>query len=236
MGPLGRQLRLKLERPLPQGRDDFVVSATNAAASATLERFPAGEDLRLALIGPAGSGKSHLAAVWAERVGAAVLTPETCAGFDLSALEGRPVLLEDADRAPDEVLFHLYNLAGVEGGALLVTSRTRPVRWTTALPDLRSRLGALRVVEIAEPDDAVLKTLLGRQFEQRAIRPSPELLAYIARRIERSADAAREAVALLDETAAAEERPVTRALARRVLNEHAPESADLFEGSPPTPR
>lgn len=226
---MGRQLRLKLERSLPQGRDDFVVSPTNAAAAAALERFPAGDDVRLALVGPAGAGKSHLAALWAERVGAAVLTPETCAGFDLSALEGRPVLLEDADRAPDEVLFHLYNLAGVEGGALLVTARARPVRWTTALPDLRSRLGALRVVEIAEPDDAVLKTLLERQFEQRAIRPSAELIGYLTRRIERSADAAREAVALLDETAAAEERPVTRALARRVLDERSPDDAESFD-------
>lgn len=228
MGPLGRQLRLKLERPLAQGRDDFVVSATNAAASAALERFPAGDDVRLALVGPTGSGKSHLAAVWAERVGATALTPESAAGFDLSALEGRPVLLEDADRASDEVLFHLYNLAGVEGGALLVTSRARPVRWKTALPDLRSRLGALRVVEIAEPDDAVLRTLLERNFERLAVQPSDPVIDFLVKRIERSAGAARTVAEQVVDRAFEDRKPVNLPLVRTVVA-HAEDEPNLFD-------
>jgi chromosomal replication initiation ATPase DnaA len=225
---LGRQLRLKLERPLPQGREDFVVSPTNAVAAAALERFPSGDDVRLALVGPAASGKSHLAAVWAERVGAAALKPETCAGFDLSTLEGRPVLLEDADRAPDEVLFHLYNLAGVEGGALLVTSRARPVRWATALPDLRSRLGALRVVEIAEPDDAVLRTLLERQFERLAVQPSGPVLDFLVRRMERSAGAARTLAEQVVDKASEDRKPVNLPLVRTVVVQ-AEDEANLFD-------
>lgn len=226
---MGRQLRLKLERPLAQGRDDFVVSSTNAAAHAALERFPSGDDVRLALVGPAGAGKSHLAAVWAERTGAAVLTSETRADAGLSMLEGRPVLLEDADRASDETLFHLYNLAGVQGGALLVTSRTRPVRWKTALPDLRSRLGALRVVEIAEPDDAVLRTLLERHFGRRSVAPSKELIDYLLPRMERSAEGVRALVDEIDETASADRRPLNRSLARAVLDRQTDDEGGLPE-------
>lgn len=208
---------MKLERPLPQGRDHFVVSSTNAAAAAALDRFPDGDDVRLALVGPAGSGKSHLAAAWAERVGAAVLTPETCVGVDMSALEGRPVLLEDGDRASDDVLFHLFNLAGVAGGALLVTSRTRPVRWRTALPDLRSRLGALRVAEIGEPDDLVLRTLLDRHFGRLAIRPQKPAVDYIVLRMERSAGAARHVAEGVADLAFEKRKPVNVALAKDAL-------------------
>lgn len=228
---MGRQLRLQLERPLPQGREDFVVSATNAAAAAALDRFPYGEDVRLALVGPSGSGKSHLAAAWAGRVGAAVLTPETAAGFDLSALEGRPVLLEDADRASDEALFHLFNLAGVRGGALAVTSRVRPVRWTTNLPDLGSRLGALRVVEIVEPDDLVLRTLLDRHFDRLALRPAKPALDYMVRRMERSAGAARHVAEGVADLAFEQRKPVTVALARDALAALYPgvEEPNLFD-------
>jgi chromosomal replication initiation ATPase DnaA len=214
---LGRQLRLELDRVLRPSREDFVVSAANADAVRLLDGWPAWPGGVLALVGPPGSGKSHLAAAWTERAGAS--------RWDGVGLPDGPTLVEDADRAlAGEPLFHLLNGAA-HGGGLLLTARTRPSTWTAALPDLRSRLNALVVAELDEPDDAVLSGVLTRLFAERSIRPPEDLIPYLIRRIERSVPHARAVVARLDDEAAALHRPVTRALAREVLEA----SGDLFD-------
>ena len=225
-----RQLRLELKRSIPFRRKDFVVSPGNAEAMAALEGWRQWHAGGLALVGPEGSGKTHLARIWAREAGAAVICGKTLAKLDLATLEGRPVLFEDADRAgADEALFHLINMAGAEGGALLLTARARPAEWTTALPDLRSRLNALRVAELPAPDDIILEGVLRKLFRERNIEPGDDLIAYLMRRIERSGPAARAIVERLDEAAAeGEQRAVSRALARQFL-EIDDETPDLFE-------
>ncbi|HYF23217.1 MAG TPA: DnaA/Hda family protein [Caulobacteraceae bacterium] len=203
-----------------------MVSASNRAAAEALAAWPDAVGGALALVGPEGAGKSHLAADWAERTGAVMLNDVAAELANLSEFEGRPVVLDGAESVDDETLFHLINLAQAEGGALLLTARTPPSAWETALPDLRSRLNAIRVVQVHEPDDDVLKGVLQRLFADRAITPSPELIEYLARRIERSIPAARRIVAELDADAGS--RPITRALARELL-EKEPAGGDLFD-------
>ena len=145
-------MRLKLERREGFRREDFVASAANAVAREALAAWPAWHGGCLAIVGPAGSGKSHLASIWAQAVGAQVLTP--AAAVEMRALEGGPVGREDADHgALDEDLCHLINMAGLDGGGLLLTARAAPASWPVSVPDLRSRLNALRVAELEEPDD-----------------------------------------------------------------------------------
>ena len=173
----------------------------------------------LALIGPEGSGKSHLAQAWAAKAKARWLKgPDTLSPLDLDRLDGWPVLLEDADQgASDETLFHLINMAGADGGGLLVTARAPPSAWPATLPDLRSRLNALPVAELPAPDDAILEGVLKKFFHERNIRPADDLIPYLLRRIERSIPRARDIVDQLDEAADAEHRGVSRALARQIL-------------------
>jgi chromosomal replication initiation ATPase DnaA len=213
------QLKLELERETPFRADDFIVSDCNRAAALTLAGWPdAAAGLGggvLSLCGPAGSGKSHLAAIWAERVGAMPLHGAEAALVDPMELEGRPVLLDRAPDTDDEALFHLLNLAQTGGGALLLVSRKAPSLWPVTLPDLHSRLNAIRTVVIEEPDEAVLAAILERAFERRSIRPQPDVIPYLVRRIERSAQAAEAAVARLD----ALHRPVTRRLAARMMDD-----------------
>lgn len=222
------QLRLPLQRNLPAGAAQFVVSGSNAEAAAVLDRWPEGADAGgggvLALCGPPGSGKSHLAAIWAERVGAIPLHGGEASLADPLELEGRPVLLDRAQDADDETLFHLFNLAQSGGGALLLVSRRAPGRWAASLPDLRSRLDGLRVLALEEPDDVVLAAILRMRFAEASIAPPDEVIDYLVRRIDRSAAAASAVVERLD----AEHRPVTRALARQVM-EAANESGELFD-------
>lgn len=218
-GSLRDQMRLPLMREA--GAGTFVRSSSNAYAVDALAAWPDRAGQVMAVCGPAGCGKSHLAAIWAERVGAIPLNGAEAAHADPLELEGRPVLLDIAQDAEDETLFHLINLAQHDGGALLMVSRPSPRRWQVAVPDLRSRLDAVRVVAMEAPDDAILSAILSARFAERSIAPGDGVIDYLVKRIDRSAAAAAAVVGRLD----AEHRPVTRSLARQVLGA----SDDLFD-------
>jgi chromosomal replication initiation ATPase DnaA len=207
------QARLPLARAPRFDRDSFVVSEGARAAVAALDRWPDWPGGVLVLVGPEGSGKTHLGRAWAAHAAARVGEAETVA--DAMPPPG-PLLLEDVDRGPaGAALFHLINRA--EGAGLLLTARTPPRAWTTNVPDLRSRLNALLAVELGEPDDVVLEGVLRRFFRDRNIRPDEDLIAYLLKRIERSVPAARAVVDHLDVAADAARREVNRVLAREIL-------------------
>lgn len=222
---MARQLRLRLRRPAAYGRKDFVEGPSNAQAASAVDAWPAWHGGALVLAGPEGAGKTHLAQAWAEATGATTLDREAP---DLAAVAG-PVLVEDVDRGiPDEALFHLINMAARPGGGLLLTARTPPAAWPAALPDLRSRLNALPVALIADPDDVVLEAVLRKLFRERSIRPKDEVYPYLLRRMERSIPQAREIVRRLDEAADEAGRSISRALARQILEDDNG-NLDLFE-------
>ena len=224
---MARQLRLSLKRPASYTRDELVHGASNAEATAAIDAWPRWPGGCLALVGPTSAGKTHLAHAWAGNVRAVVLDR---LAPDVARAAGHPVLVEDVDQGVDEeALFHLINLAARKGGGLLVTARTLPATWPAALPDLRSRLNALPVAQIAAPDDEVLEGVLKKFFRERNIRPHDDVYPYLLRRMERSIAGARAIVERLDETDHPEIRPVSRILARQILDGDN-ENLDLFEG------
>lgn len=216
------QMRLPLQSDLPDGAEGFVVSGCNQAAVEAVADWPNLIGGVMAICGPAGCGKSRLGQIWAERVGAVAIHGGEAAVIDPMELEGRPVLLDRAVDADDETLFHLINLAQAPGGAMLMLSRPAPSAWHAILPDLRSRLNAVISIPMEAPDDVVLAAMLEARFAERGIRPPKDVIPYLVRRIDRSADAAASVVARLD----ALHRPVTRTLAREALDDR---SGDLFD-------
>ena len=214
-----RQLALALPHAESFARDDFLTGTSNADALATIERWPDWADRVLALTGPEGAGKSHLAAIWAEKTGARRVSARALGETDLlGSLATGALVVEDASAELDErALFHLLNLVREEDGYLLLTARSAPATWGVALPDLVSRLRALPVVTVSAPDDALLRAVMVKLFADRQLSVDESLIAYLATRIERSFAAAREAVAQLDREALRQKRGVTRALAAEMF-------------------
>jgi chromosomal replication initiation ATPase DnaA len=216
------QLALALDHAESLAREDFLSGPSNAAALALIERWPDWPSRTVLLRGPEGSGKSHLAAIWARESGARTLSPRSLDGAEVPvALATGALVLENlADgRFDDAALFHLLNLAREEHAYVLITARSAPVAWKTELPDLASRLRALPVVALTAPDDALFRAVLVKLFADRQLAVDESLVSFLANRIERSFAAARAAVAKLDREALRLRRPVNRALAGELFRE-----------------
>ncbi len=217
------QLALALPHAESFARDDFLVGSSNADALALIERWPDWPDRVLAVAGPEGAGKSHLAAIWAEIAGARRVSARALGETDLlQELATGALVIEDAAAPLDErALFHLLNLVREEEAFLLITARTKPANWDVALPDLASRLRAVPVVAVSPPDDGLLRAVMVKLFTDRQLAVDETLVGYLAARIERSFVGARAAVEELDREALRRKRPVTRALAAEMLHEQA---------------
>ncbi|HMN73109.1 MAG TPA: DnaA/Hda family protein [Rhodoblastus sp.] len=217
--PGARQLAFEFA-PQPRfGDDDFLIAPSNAAAHALVHAWPAWPDPVLALIGAKGAGKSHLAAIWARRARAVLVPPgAVSAEADLGDFYGRNILLEDAESVGDEQgLFHLFNLVQESRAAMLMTAKAEPKLWSVRLPDLRSRLRRAPVAHIEPPTDDLVRAVLVKLFDDRQLAVEANVIDYIALRIDRSLDAAREIVAALDAEALARGRAVGRGLAADVI-------------------
>lgn len=218
-----RQLVLDLPHRPALGREDFLVAPCNAEAVGWIDLWPDWPGPALVLCGPPASGKSHLAAVWQTRTDAFALEPSALTGAGWNdAIDGNAhVLVEDAGSvADDRALLHLYNRVVEQGGSLLLTAASPPSRWPVGLADLASRLRAAPVAVIGQPDDALLGALLVKMVADQQLSLSPDVVAFLLPRMERSFAAARALVGRLDAAALrARRRTITVPLARSVLEE-----------------
>jgi chromosomal replication initiation ATPase DnaA len=226
ISPMPRQLALALEHTESYGREDFLPGACNAEALELIDSWPDWPAGAIALVGPEGSGKTHLATIWAAVSGARAISAHALNEPSLrSALATGALVVEDASAVSDErALFHLINLAREENAFLLFTARTAPAAWPVAIPDVVSRLRAMPVVTLRAPDDAMLRAVIVKLAADRQLGFDDGVVRYLSTHIERSFAAARAAVIALDEESLRQGRPATRALA-----------AELFRDGPEIP-
>ncbi len=213
---MDKQLVLALPHEPALDAENFHVSACNEAAARLIGAWPQWPGRACVIVGPQGSGKSHLAQIWCERAGAVRIGADALSG---NAVRARHIAIEDVERAAldERAFFHLLNLSKEQGFDILLTARTPPGEWDVALPDLRSRFRSLSVVHIQPPDDDLLRALLLKHFADRQLQVPPEVVAYLVRRMERSAAEAEALVSEIDRAALSHRRGVSKSLVRAVM-------------------
>jgi chromosomal replication initiation ATPase DnaA len=220
-----RQLALALPHAESLTRDNFLEGPANAAGLALIDAWPEWPARIMFLVGPDGSGKSHLAAIWAEQAGARLVSAHALRTINVPAeLATGALVIEDLKSGDidERALFHLLNMAREDAAYILITARDAPASLPIALNDLRSRLRAIPVVELLPPDDQLFRALIVKLCADRQLSVDEAVVGYVATRIERSYAAARQAVALLDGESLRLGRPVTRALAAELLRQAEP--------------
>jgi chromosomal replication initiation ATPase DnaA len=217
-----QQLPLALAHAPQFGRDAYLPGASNEAALRLIDSWPRWLSPVVLLSGPPGSGKTHLAHVWAERAGARILE---AGGLSIATLPdihaGGAMVIENLDSGEirEEALFHVINRTRELGAWLLLSAREPADRWRTELPDLRSRLRLASPAALGAPDDDLLRKVLVKLFSDRQLVVEKALLDYLIVRMERSLSFAGSLVRALDVAALAAGRPLNRAIAATVLED-----------------
>ncbi|MCO4823688.1 MAG: hypothetical protein KC451_02415 [Amylibacter sp.] len=216
---MAEQLVFDLPVETAFGRDDFFTSAANSEAVSAIENWREWPLGKLVLAGPAGAGKSHLAQIWTEISGGSVL--DASADWSVGGVSG-PVCVENlqaivGNRSAEEKLFHLHNVQGENGRALLMTGQGAPSSWAFALPDLASRVQGSHLVQLGAPDDTLLAVVLLKQCGDRQMQVEPGVVEFILRRAERSFVGMRDLVAVLDRVSLQRKKPIGQRLVREIL-------------------
>jgi chromosomal replication initiation ATPase DnaA len=216
---MAEQLVFDLPVETAFGRDDFFTSAANSEAVSAIENWREWPLGKLVLAGPAGAGKSHLAQIWTEISGGSVL--DASADWSVGGVSG-PVCVENlhaivGNRSAEEKLFHLHNVQGENGRALLMTGQGAPSSWAFALPDLASRVQGSHLVQLGAPDDTLLAAVLLKQCGDRQMQVEPGVVEFILRRAERSFVGMRDLVAVLDRVSLQRKKPIGQRLVREIL-------------------
>jgi chromosomal replication initiation ATPase DnaA len=217
-----RQLAFALPHAESLTRDNFLEGPANAAGLALVDSWPEWPNRIMLLVGPEGSGKSHLAAIWAEESGARSTSAHALTAAAVpGALATGALVVEDLkpEDFDERALFHLMNLAREDGAYLLMTAREAPSAFPFELRDLRSRLRAVPTVSLLAPDDALFRSLIVKFCADRQLAIDEHVVGYLASRIERSYAAIRQAVELLDAEALRLGRPVSRVLAAELFRD-----------------
>lgn len=219
---MAEQLALALGAPPVLLEAAFYVSSANQGPFQVLTSWPTWpEGGSVYLYGPPTSGKSHLATLWQERSGAVSMPAKALSREDIFSWKVRRPLfvLEDLEDLEDQTaLFHVLNLVKEKQGALLLTSAVRPGQLPFTLPDLRSRIRALPFLEIKNPDEDLLKTLLLKRFSDLHLKISSHVLDYTLKHLHRSYEGLDALVRLVDKLNWQEQRPLTIPLVKRALS------------------
>ncbi|SEQ47576.1 hypothetical protein SAMN05428969_3186 [Devosia sp. YR412] len=213
------QLTLELGHVSAQGEADFLVGEGNELAHGRIVAFPHWADPITLLTGPAKSGKSHLARIFADRSHALFAGVDDLEGL---ATHGgtAPLIVEDVDRLGyDEAgLFHLLNQSMREQRPLLLTAREDVANWPLATDDVRSRMRRAAAFTLDLSDDIQLSQMFVKLFGDRQIAVDPKIIAYLVARMERSTEEVVILADIMDRQALAKGTAITRSIAADALD------------------
>lgn len=217
------QLILPLAVQSDFSRQAWIEDASNQEATAWITQWPDWPWPRLLCVyGEQGSGKTHLAHLWANQAkGLYLKADQACHQSPYEAFRLRqPIVLDNMESLTNqEWLFHFYNFIQDNQSSALLIANSPPSQWPVTLPDLASRLQTVISVQIHRPDELTLRTIMIKQFRDRGLLVKQEAVDYLLKQCERSFSAVNKWVVILDRAAAVKGRSITIPLIREMLSQ-----------------
>ena len=180
-------------------RETFVVSASNERALKALDAWKHTSEYLLVICGPKGSGKTHLAGILARDLGAVLIVDDVPDGHSPAAI------------------LRLVEKAREGGGRLVLVGRGEPREWASGFKDLETRLNAAVRITLDEPDEALLRAVIVKVFNDRQLRAPETIADYAAPRLPKTFAAAQAFVAALDALSIEKGQPIGLKLAREAV-------------------
>jgi len=217
------QLTIEMPKRSALGREDFMVNECNHEAIQFIDTFYQGKMKSGVLIGPKGSGKSHLVNVFCKNFEKErwLISQKGDKNIYKIFQENNMIIIEDIDLissvVEEEYLFHSINLSKELNKVLLLTSGVNLSDISIKTPDLRSRLDSIQSVKILEPNDDLMNALILKLFHDRQILIKPNIISYLMQRIERSYLGISSIVDLIDNVSLSKHKSISKNLIKELL-------------------
>jgi len=192
------QIPLDLSPKPKHSFDNLILSPCNKDAVTVVKSWMNWPAPILLMIGPTGSGKTHIGQAWAK--------------------DSHGTFIDDAHECDETKLFALINRAlSEEGQYVLLSSHLNPAKWEIVMPDLYSRLSNVAVVVLNDHDDTILGPILRKLFEDRGRAVTADLISYILKYQDRSVESLRRVTRDLDLAAQSQKVDLTKAFAVKYM-------------------
>ncbi len=201
---------------------DLYKNSCNEIAINLIESWPkwSVDNRIICIYGPSGSGKSHIANIWKEKVNAIIYEGINHLTLDHIYSISNPLIFENLNSNhnwPEELLFEFFNEIKSSKNFLLITCNDNPLKFSWKLKDLISRISSFTNIEIKLPNDELIKKILVKQFSDRQLSLDKQFIDYISQRIERSYLAINNVVDIIDQLTLKYKKPVNYNLIKEAL-------------------
>ena len=190
---------------------NFFVNKTNFYAFNALIN----NDTKLSfLYGPKKSGKSYLSKIWLKKNNAI----EYKNNYEVLLNLHNNILIDNLIFYDQEKIFHIVNNCILNNSKVLITSDNKINEINFVFNDLSSRLKTFSNLEINQPNDEMLLTILTKLLiEKQFIINTKDIFEYILRRVDRSYQSIHDIVDKLDVLSLEKKRQLTIPLIKEIL-------------------
>ncbi|MDR1236587.1 MAG: hypothetical protein LBJ96_06315 [Holosporaceae bacterium] len=202
--------------------NDFVESDENRGALLYLTKWPDWSSRGIIIHGESGTGKTHLAALWAQTANAVYVLKESFSHNPRDLFDAECNFVFDnfdtiINRENYHWLFHFFNIVKEKNRFFLVLSRLHPSFWNVELSDLRSRLFTLPAVAVETPRDDLLLRISQKIAGDLGIMMPGDAMIHILNTVERNVNSVADVLKKLDKLSLQQKRTLSLSFVRNAL-------------------
>ena len=214
------QLVLPLYRDVNIFIEDALISDSNKIIVEWIKFWPSWNRY-LVIYGDHGCGKTCIAHFLANNYNFILADSYDIATIYNDVLnQADGIIIDDAHIYDEKKLLCLINIVRERGKKIIIISPAPPSYWKVEINDLQSRLKAMPIVKIDQPDDQLLKILIKRLFSSKQIVIDDNIVDFLINRIERNIFYVQNIIKAIDEISLRDHKKITISFVKQVIAQY----------------